>query len=63
MRFNEHQKGATWIDKFAWFPITIDGVTIWLERYSLREGLPYRKLELYQGCAERVGYPCDCYRH
>lgn len=64
MRWNFNRKNNGWKTRFAFFPIKINGDWIWLERYAVRtSGVLYTEVQFYQGCAERAGYLCDCYRH
>ncbi len=63
MRWNRKEKNNGWKVRFAFYPIKIGDTWIWFERYISRfEGL-YYSVDFYEGCAERVGYPCDCFRH
>lgn len=63
MKFNNKVKNNGWVTKFAFFPVKIGDNLIWLERYASRFMGLYDEVQLYSGCAERVAYPCDCYRH
>lgn len=69
MRFPAEKKNA-WREGFAFFPTDVEGKTVWLERFLFRHEtsiyghiLPGIETRFYEGCAERVGYPCDCIRH
>lgn len=63
MRWTFKNKNNGWRLRFAFLPLEIGETWIWLEFYYSRfEGL-YTNVRLYEGCAKRVGYPCDCFRH
>ena len=63
MRWDGKEKNNGWKTSFAFFPVKIGDTWVWLEPYASRfEGL-YTNVRFYEGCGERVGYPCGCYRH
>lgn len=62
MKWNNKPRNNGWKLRFAFLPVEIGDTTVWLEPYFARfEGL-YTNVRLYEGCAARVGYPCDCLR-
>lgn len=65
MKFNVKTEYPIFKDKFAFFPVKLyaSDVVVWLERYIEENDSHYLKAHEYTGCAERVGYPCDCVRH
>lgn len=63
MRWNGKEKNNGWRVRFALIPIKIGDTWIWLERYIRRPMGYYDEVDFYEGCAERIGYPCDCFRH
>lgn len=63
MRWNGKEKNNGWKTYFALFPTKIGDTYVWLEPYIRRWEGYYYNVDFYEGCAERVGYPCDCFRH
>lgn len=63
MRFNNKEKDNGWKTGFALFPERVGDTTIWLERFLYRKNAFIREVRFYEGCAERVGWPCNCIRH
>jgi len=63
MKWSNKEKNNGWKLRFAFFPVSIGEVTVWLEFYYARFDGLYTNVREYEGCAERVGYPCDCFRH
>jgi len=63
MRLTTEEKNNGWKVGFAFLPVQIGNTWVWLERYIYRSMGHYTEVNYYEGCAERVGYPCDCFRH
>lgn len=63
MRWDGKEKDNGWYTCFAIVPIKIGDTWIWLEPYAAKQQHDHRLVQFYSGCAERVGWPCDCYRH
>lgn len=64
MKWKIHKNQNRWKVNFAFLPMNIKGYKIWFEPYIYRKsGLRGLEFDFYEGCAERVGYPCDCFRH
>jgi hypothetical protein len=63
MMWDNKPRKNKWHIGFAWLPMQIREKTIWLERYIYQGDIMQRRVDFYEGCAERVGYPCDCFRH
>lgn len=66
------EKNNGWVTRFALLPVELDinflekgqRKWVWLELYAKRHVQDcYYETREYEGCAERVGYHCDCYRH
>lgn len=63
MRWNNKIKNNGWKLRFALLPTKIGDTWIWLEPYYARPDAYFTAVRLYEGCGERAGYPCDCFRH
>jgi len=63
MKFTNKEKNNGWKVGFAFVPVKIGDTTVWLERYIYRNEGIYTNVDFYEGCANRVGYQCDCFRH
>jgi hypothetical protein len=63
MRWDDKEKNNGWKVRFAFLPIKTGDTWIWLELFIRKPMSDHSLVDFWSGCAERVGYPCDCFRH